>query len=41
MQLVTPAGLRPATEAERRCTIVPIYNTNANMITGLVAMWAD
>ena len=41
MQLITPEGLRSATEAERRFTIVPIYNTNANMIHGLLAMWAD
>ena len=39
LQTSTVDGLRPATEAERRYEIAPIYNTNANMVDGLVAMW--
>ena len=33
-------GLRPATEAERRCEIRPIYNTTQNMSEALTAIWA-
>ena len=40
MQTATNGGLRPATPAEERFTIKPIYNTNDSLIQGLKAMWA-
>ena len=40
MQLVTPDGLRRATEAERRCTVVPIVNANSMLVNTLATMWA-
>ena len=39
-QTATQDGLRPASEAELRCEIVPMYNTNASFIDGLRDMWA-
>lgn len=40
MQTATKDGLRPATVAERRCEITPIYNTTQNMAEALTAIWA-
>lgn len=42
LQVATANGLRPATDEERRSRteIVPIYNTNSNMVDGLLAMWS-
>ena len=40
MQTATKDGLRPATVAERRCEITPIYNTNQNMAEALTEIWA-
>ena len=41
MQLVTKEGLKPVTEAERRCTVVPTWNTNAEDAKRLIQFWAD
>ena len=40
MQTPTVSGLRPATEAERRCTITPIYNATDELGAELEKMWA-
>ena len=41
MQTVREDGLQPATQDEKRFTIVPIYNTNESLVQGLQAMWAN
>ena len=41
MQAVTDSGLRPASEAECRHTIVPIVNANSSIAKALVEMWAE
>lgn len=40
MQIATKDGLQPASEEEKRHTIIPIYNTNESLVTGLEAIWA-
>lgn len=40
MQVVTSVGLTPSEEKARRCTVVPILGSNANMVDALVEMWA-
>ena len=40
IQQPTPNGLRPAHAKDRRSHVGPIYNTNANMVEGLYAMWS-
>ena len=34
-------GLKPASQEARRCHITPILGANANMVDGLLAMWAQ
>ena len=40
MQTATKDGLRPATEAERRCEIRCIYTATQNMAEALTTIWA-
>ena len=40
MQQPTASGLRPASEAARRWTIVPIYNASEMFARSLEEMWA-
>ena len=40
MQTATKDGLRPATEAQRRCEIRCIYTATQNMAEALTAIWA-
>ena len=40
MQQPTASGLRPASEAARRWTIVPIYNASEMFARSLEDMWA-
>ena len=39
-QATEPGGLRPATEGERRCTIVPILNANSSIRQSLLDTWS-
>ena len=41
MQTVTEDGLRPSAEADSRCTILPIYNTNDELVRGIRALWSN
>ena len=41
MQACTSDGLRPQEAHSRRCTIIPILNTNENLVRYLISMWAE
>jgi hypothetical protein len=40
MQLVTPEGVQAAPGEHRRCTILPLYNVDADQVESLRKMWA-
>jgi len=40
MQTVSEEGLKPSTEASRRCEIVPISNADSGVAENLISMWS-